>query len=188
MAIRSGRFKFEFTAATKEICIVSSGKGAAFYRIFNSGEVAFNVDNGSSTTDLASTFSLDFTVKGEAKVKGNAGDKVEGIYEYLDNQIAGQSIRSGRFKIDGSSNAPHKIIDLAHQDPKEYAYYRIFNSDEETFEVWKGKPGDPGSSKLGAVEKKRSYDFEVKSKKDIWVKKAAPGKPISGIYDFLGVR
>jgi hypothetical protein len=188
MAIRSGRFRFEFTASVTEIAIVKSEKTTAFYRIFNSGETAFTVDTGKTTTPLESTFSLDFTVKGEAKVTGNAGDQVEGIYEYLDNQVTGQSIRSGRFKIKDMSNAPHKIIDLADKGNSQNAYYRIFNSGKEKFEVWEGKPTEPSSTMLFDLGKEQSYDFELTSKKDIWVKKVTVNEPIEGIYDFLGIR
>lgn len=188
MAIRSGRFDRALAGTPAKIVIIKSERSTAFYRVFNSGDVTFDVNNGSSTTHLAPTFSLDITVKGEAKIQGNDGDQVKGIYEYLDSQIVGQPIRSGRFKIAAASNAAHKIIDLAHQGGSENAYYRIFNSDEDTFQVWEGNPGDTSSKKLCDLEKEQSYDFEIKSKKDIWVQKATANTRIEGIYDFLGVR
>jgi hypothetical protein len=188
MAIRSGRFRLKLTNQVKEIPIIKSARTVAFYRVFNSGKATFNLDNGSSTTALEKAFSLDFTVHGEAKVTGNPGDEVEGIYEYLDNQIAGQSIRSGRFKIQNTSNAAHKIIDLAHQGPSQNAYYRIFNSGEQKFEVWEGEPTPSNKDKLAELDKEQSYDFEISSKKDIWVKKTAANTLIEGIYDFLGIR
>lgn len=186
MAIRSGRFKVELTASSPPRAIIRSDKSVAFYRIFNSGDKTFTLDNGSGAPwDVAPTFSLDFSVNGTAAVSGSAGTVIEGIYEYLDNQIVGQALRSGRFNIKGPAAATHKIIDLAHKKPEQQAYYRIFNSGEIAFEVWEGQPGAGGSNQLATVEKEQSFDFEIASKRDIWVKGSGA---IEGIYDFLGVR
>lgn len=188
MAIRSGRFKFTVGGPGSEQVIIKSSKSGTFYRIFNSGRKDFIVKNGGKDPwSLAPTFSLDLVVDQVVAITGNANEEVEGIYEYLDNQIVGQTLRSGRFSFKDPNAPPpkHKIIDLTHATPIG-AYYRIFNSGDAPFELWLDEPA-AGKDPLASIAREQSLDFEIVktgSAKDIWV---AGTPPFEGIYDFLGM-
>lgn len=178
MGIRSGRFNTPIDVNTP-ITIVE-GKEGAYYRIFNSGSTTFNVDVGDgSSTSLRPSYSLDVAAGNEVKITSAAAVTVQGIYEYLSLQA---EIRSGRFWLEGEDYPPttkHKIIDIEKGSP---AFYRIFNTGKWPIKILKGLD----QVQLESLAPEQSYDFEVRSKKDIYVQSDDDDHPISGIYDFLG--
>jgi len=185
-SVRSGRFKGD-ASGTAGIPIIQSRYGT-IYRIFNSGDNPFDVHGGGkSTTPLKPTFSLDVVLNDNVVIKTTAAGEVEGIYDCLDVQ---STIRSGRFKLKtapAAGDPKHKIIDFTKAGQKPEAYYRVFNSGGESFQVWEGNPTSPSSNQLGAVASGQSLDFEIGDgpRRDIYVD--ATAWPIDGIYEFLGL-
>lgn len=180
--IRSGRFKRD--APVTAIPIIR-GISGAFYRIFNSGAVAFQVQGGGgSATWLDTTLSLDVVTNGNVMITATAEGKVEGIYECLDVR---NSNRSGRFKLKAQPKDPvtgnlttHKIIDFISGGAPPDAFYRIFNSGDNPFMVVL-------ASESVEVAPEQSFDFAVTTKRDIHVTHVNVNDyPIEGIYEFLG--
>lgn len=91
--LRPGRFEFKDATATDHLIVDLTGRGSGstklVYRILNSGEKSFTVNDGSATHTVVSEQSIDveLAAAGTIKVKATA-DSVEitGIYELL-NQI-----------------------------------------------------------------------------------------------------
>jgi hypothetical protein len=197
--IRSGRFKSDDATGSDSdpandgrIQIIE-GRGGAFYRIVNSGRHPFTIrvsGGGSSTTiELAPTFSLDIGGANRVRIETSTAVPIEGVYEYLNTE---RPIRSGRFKLELAPDAAHKIIDLAvgsgsGQIPT--AYYRIFNSGEVDFKVWRGEGNS--ANDIGRVRPGDSLDFAVRGNgsKDIHIRRmegATHTVVVDGIYEFLG--
>jgi hypothetical protein len=184
MAVRSGRFKVDFTTAGG-IRIIK-GRSGAFYRVLNSGKDPFVVASGGlDLATLVEGASLDVAVDGEVKIKTGGAASVEGIYDYLDMS---SPIRNGRFRIKAASEE-HKIIHLNHTGKRKRAFYRIFNSgDDNPFNVL--VDGDqypyPGNPTRG-LKPNQSFDFEVgKTNSNISVEAIGGTYAIEGIYEFLG--
>lgn len=177
MAIRNGRFK----GAAGDTRKIIHGKAGAFYRIFNSGDGPFTVNNGGTNITLAPTFSLDLGIKGDVTVTST--EPFDGIYQYLHGTIP---VRSGRFRFLPPATPaglpyPHEIINL--DGGSRDAFYRIYNSGDEPIEVTFAN----GSSGKVDVEPDQSFDFPASKNKPVTVQSKGGNnlKPIQGIYDFL---
>ena len=180
MAIRSGRFKS--TDAKTNPLVIVRGREGAFYRVFNSGPNKFTVKQGGAggiTEELDPKMSVDVSVGGGASGIGiltTADVPIEGIYEYLEGN---KDVRSGRFKVDLTDTEEHTIIDLT----SDAAYYRIFNSGDDDFEVGRSTTGP-----WKKVVPEASFDFQAPANVKIVVRPVGGSGTITaeGIYDFLG--
>ena len=185
MAIRSGRFEATIKKTDSPIVIVDIGRDA-YYRIFNSsdkldnGGVPFKVLHGSGQESIVKpTYTLDVVVTADLQITTDSATDVEvvGMYDFLDTQ---SEIRSGRFRLRtaDSPQSKHKIISTQGGN---VAYYRIFNSGDESFKIW-----EDNSSLKDELKGGQSFDFEASRNRDYFVS-ALANVEIAGIYDFLGM-
>ena len=184
--IRSGRFS---SNTTDDIPIVK-GRMGAFYRILNSGENSFTVDDGNESNDLAPNQSLDVAVTGAVTISISGNVPVGGIYEYLESD---NPVRSGRFKQTvQDESAIHKIIDINGGGlKKNVVFYRVLNSGDWPIQVWAGNQ----SANAVRVLPENSLDLAIGSVRSInlSLKKLEAGTQpggyvVEGIYDYLGTQ
>lgn len=187
MAIRSGRFEF---TATAEPAAIVTGRGDATYRVLNSGTAPFQVKsrenaNPIPVVTLGPGFSIDVCNKKDLLIEGAIGDRVVGIYDYLNSH---HEVRSGRFELLYTGNH-HTIIDLADASGNSTFHYRAFNSGDCPIEVKIGRRGQvPGQAPLVVVPVGESRDFSVSPNGNANVLSVATttqGNLIKGVYDFL---
>jgi hypothetical protein len=182
LAIRSGRFK---VADAQAGVTIIAGKKGAFYRIFNSGKLAFKVDVGNAEIVLAAASSVDLAasvINGIVMIKTDGEQAAEGIYDFIgspdsasDYLVSPDSTRSGRVNVEQYASAITIIKD------RSGAFYRIFNSGSNKFTV---KPEGNDNRK---VELWPKWSLDVAVGGEVVVE-GDPGKSVEGIYECLETR
>jgi hypothetical protein len=173
---RSGRLTGDASTAVK----IVQGATDCFYRVLNSGKGSQDFVVEPAGVTLKPTFSLDVSTGGDIWVEGA---DVECLYEIIrgasDLELEEQELRSGRFRIRNTTGAyPHTIIHLSGGGGN--GWYRLYNSGDEPIKLLRN------GTLFAEVASDCSFDFDVKSNRDISVEATDPSALISGIYDYLG--
>lgn len=165
---RSGRFKVSAAAAATTTKISGTGVRDRIYRLFNSGDKAFKLNNDASLS-VPQYCSLDVFVSDstELVVVSNAGEAVQGVYDLLIKDI---ELRSGRFKKDANL----KIVDFSSANPGSWAY-RVYNSGANPFSV-------AGNRVLA----NSSIDIEIDANDPTITIEKVDDLSFEGVYEFLG--
>lgn len=158
---RSGRFSATGTASL----VVVNDSDRFIYRVFNVGTTKITAN----TLSIESKCSLDIVVDGSLTI---AGTDVEGAYEIADPTTG----RNGMFSVNFTALLTTVVIVAGHPGPVNRRY-RVINSGETAFDVWKD------STKIVTLNKDQSIDLDIAKLQQIGVQ--GTGK-ISGVYDFIG--
>ncbi len=172
--MRSGHFKLAATIGVNRV--------GTRYRIHNSGITDVTVTGGGTSTFVVKKkSSIDLMTTAAALAVSGAG--AEGVYDVVQLD---PEIRPGHFKVNAAgSGTLYSIIDLT--DPvaaatRPVAVYRIFNTGENSLEVW-----DAALRVTLAID--QSVDIQLPitdANRHIKVKATAAGGAIEGVYEFLG--
>jgi hypothetical protein len=196
MSIRSGRFTFpnNTTAGNHDFVILNNmAKGSVFYRVFNSGNQNFNVSVRKPNDDLVTGTdtpilpgdSADFVLDDEQKLRATwtaptGAVNLEGIYSFLGDNDSNslEDVRSGRLRgTPGTTGL--KFVNFA-ADSKAAAVFRVFNSSKsEDIQIYSN------GTLVTAVSPRFSIDLGPNQKGGDLTVKAAAGKEIEMIYEFL---
>lgn len=168
--IRTGRFRGD---ASPAVTIVQN-RGEAMYRILNSGKTSFKV-NGMSQ-ELDKKLSFDVAASNAITISRDDHLVVEAIYDNLDYH---NSTRPGRFKVRLNANQRHNFIFLTGSATT--VHYRIFNSGDEEFQFLAST-----AASGQRVQPGQSFDFAVAGGVIMGVSPIVDGKPIQGIYEYIG--
>lgn len=189
--VRSGHFKSK--TPTSPVTIARNRRGK-LYRVYNSGEVAFTVKQGTvaaNDREVQPGCSLDlYLAAPEISVTRSDNTLMSGVYDLLQES---NPVRSGRFAIPKATspvsqliidflNAPAGGNDVVHQ-------FRVTNGGDTPFVVLRD-----GQSVLGQASNvdiplltDQSVDFQIaQSELSQIVVKGAANEPFTGIYDYLG--
>lgn len=169
MSVKPGRISSDLApGASKKIFYPANQRNNVdMFRIFNSGEVSFEVTSGGSKiARLYPRCSIDIDPRSDvalADSQATAAVRLEAIYEYFSDQAnLNDGIRQGRFNFVGTAkvNSDNFFIALGqqHGGGNRGGIYRVLNSGQQQLDL---KIGTGGGARTHSIDPRESLDFCV---------------------------